>query len=209
MGNKVSNPLPAYDSIAPKISAGDMQLLTERFYGISGGKDSATLEDLQRAARCPPAIREGLVRRIHAMLDARKGGLQIEDYVSAVALTWFGSRPDLVRFLFVLYNERGTGHLNRDELVALLSDAAAATLQAPAATTREHQRAAQPVGDLLQLMADMALAQYATHSDSRLSLNEFTTFVQVEPDVNAVLDMLPALLDAPPPPAGTIPNTAR
>lgn len=197
MGNKqFTTPFPTYEIACQHLGAMEIAHAKKMFRHLSRGYEAISLANLHQMSttKCVQYLRKYLLPRLFTAMDTKKDGLiDIEEYVSALALFRVGSNEEKIKVLFLMYEPSKNGTLPKDNFRQLLVDATLAVQKEDfdVAVTEVWLR---DQADLADGMADMALQQFASQ-EGRIDLQEFISFVKVEGSVQGLLQLLPSIIE--------------
>jgi len=135
-------------------------------------------------------LHKRVLPRLFAAMDTKKDGvLDVEEYISAVALFRVGSTEEKIKVLFAMYEPIKEG-LPREQFRCMLVDATLVTIK----NNNVQEDWLEDQRELSGAMVDMALQQFAS-STTHMDVHEFINFVKVEGAVQALLFFLPSLID--------------
>mmetsp|Transcript_7102 Transcript_7102/g.10594 ORF Transcript_7102/g.10594 Transcript_7102/m.10594 type:complete len:199 (+) Transcript_7102:109-705(+) len=194
MGNKVSNPVPSYDTVAQLYSTDEIETAKLKFKSMCHqGQNTLRLENFKQVSNVHPLIQRRLLPRLFEVMDSKKeNAIDFESYFCTLSLLHRSTVDEMAKFIFILYGTSKSSSLQRDNIRDLLIDSHASVIESnddPEVVSRRLKGMA----DMMDGMVSLVLLQHASVPD-KLSLSEFCAFVKLDSSVQNLISLLPRCL---------------
>ena len=126
MGNKLPSPIPSYETALSQLNKIEIEHIQKSFKLIGKSEKHITLQCFCSCEliKCSMYIRKYILPRLFHVIDTKRDGLlDIEEYISAIALFRIGSTEEKIMLLFLMYEPQKNGFLLSDNLRQMLVDA--------------------------------------------------------------------------------------
>ncbi|TMW62159.1 hypothetical protein Poli38472_009652 [Pythium oligandrum] len=172
----------------------EIHLLRETFKGLANVKNGAAV-DKETFLKCFPL--PGLLgERLFEVIDKDgSGSIGYNEFVYGLAILFRGTRKEKLKFIFDLYDLSDTGSISRYELVTMLHQFPASTLEHLNLTEEPDTSTSEPstknINDEIEALVDLAFP--TGHAHARLTFQQFTEWCDRTPGIaNLLISVLPS-----------------
>jgi Ca2+-binding EF-hand superfamily protein len=204
MGNKLPSPIPSYETALSQLNKIEIEHIQKTFKLIGKSEKHITQQSFSSCEliKCSMYVRKYILPRLFHVIDTKRDGLlDIEEYISAIALFRIGSTEEKIMLLFLMYEPQKNGFLLCDNLRQMLVDATIVIQKNEPIDYKDKKNHLDQLEhwiheqlEISTCMTEMALQQFA-QQQGKITLSEFVSFVKVEGSIQQLLNKLPQLID--------------
>ena len=204
MGNKLPSPIPSYETALLQLNKIEIEHIQKTFKLIGKSEKHITQQSFSSCEliKCSMYVRKYILPRLFHVIDTKRDGLlDIEEYISAIALFRIGSTEEKIMLLFLMYEPQKNGFLLSDNLRQMLVDATIVIQKNEPVDYKDKKNHLDQLEhwiheqlEISTCMTEMALQQFA-QQQGKITLSEFVSYVKVEGSIQQLLNKLPQLID--------------